>query len=178
MKFFDLYISTLETLKEKIGSILFYVRALLKLIDYLLKKSHISVGRHVTLRKALVNIQNSLARRSKQDRSEASAENFHNRLNPQIREMYFNSDYVQNIRKIMEHLLTQSDYNICRNYLITAITLWKSHRPVVLRNMQVRDVFRGEITRVPGVEDISERTNMCIPVADQKPPKLSRGGGQ
>lgn len=163
-----MYVSHLEEEKKKPASILFYVRALLKFIEFLLEKCKISVGRHVLLRKALINILNSLARRSKQDKSKTSAEAYHKRLNPQIRDQYFSSEYVQNIRKSMEQPLAESDSVICRNYLITAITLWNSHRPAVLRNMRVRDVLEGEITLVPGDEDISDRTYMCITVSEHK----------
>ena len=167
-KSFDAYVSHLEGEKKKPASILFYVRALLKFLEFLLEKSKISVGRHVLLRKALLNIQNSLARKSKQEKSKSSAEAYHKRLNPQIREEYFSSEYIQGIRQLMEKNLAESDYVMCRNYLITAITLWNGHRPAVLRNMRVRDVLRGEITRVPGEEDISERTYMCVSVSEHK----------
>ena len=51
--------------RQKAGHILFNIRSLMKFLDFLMTKSIITVGRHINLRKLLVNIQNSLERKGR-----------------------------------------------------------------------------------------------------------------
>ena len=99
---FDVFVTKLEKDGKKPGSILFNIRSLMKFLDFLMTKSIITVGRHINLRKLLVNIQNSLERKGRIQRATAAQEQFHERLPPQVRSAYFSSDYVREYKTFLK----------------------------------------------------------------------------
>lgn len=164
---FSIFVEEMRGTK-KASSVLFYVRAWLKFLQFLLVRRYISDSRHTHLRTILVNIQNSLQREKKQQDVEADQDAYHGRLPPEVRHAYFQSDYVTKIRRVLMGGLCKDDFVPVRNYLLTALTLWNGHRPGVLRELTFADVNRGEIEVVDDEGPAADRTYVCITVSKHK----------
>ena len=158
----------LESLKPalKLSTCSCYMRALLEFARYLEVSCQISDERARRLAVLLTNMCRSLRRQERQQRAETDVDADSDRLPAAIRSRYLGSQYVERIRCFLGPSgLSHRHFVACRDYLITAITLWNGHRPGVLLSLRVRDVLAATTEVVEGEGPESSRTyaSMAVP---------------
>ena len=167
----EIYITHISK-KIKPSTVLFYLRALKRFTDYLESKDRISARRHTRIRNLINNMQSTFEKRRQQQKADTAADKEEDRLPAAARVSYLESSYVTDLASSL--LVPDSDVNnvlAFRDYLLTAITFYNGHRPMVLTEMTMRDFLNATMHVVEGEEAEEERTYMSLLVREHKTSK-------
>ena len=164
--------------KFKAGTVLFYLRALKRFVDFLFSNDHINVGRNIKLTGTLRNIVSSLEKQRKIQDVQSQVQVEADRLPAAVRHTYFNSAYIVSLRQsLMSGRPDRSLFIPYRDYLILAISFYNGHRPVVIENLTNEQFRLATAEEVPGEEPLSERMYATMVVAKHKTTKSSGAAG-
>lgn len=113
-----------------------------------------------------------MKRKARQQRVESDVNLEGDRLPANVRDLFFRSQYVQRLQsRLRSGPLQLEDLPEVRDYLLVSILLWNGHRPMVLRQMTIGDVQRGQIEVAEGDRPQGSRSYMTIAVSRHKTAK-------